>query len=68
MAHLEGETSNPKSLLLAEWSKNSTGNTGNLSPLEIEQFLDTLAEWNTYLENHVPYFRERNPEIGEYEL
>ena len=25
------------------------------------QILDTLAEWNDYLENHVPYYQE--PEI-----
>lgn len=30
--------------------------------------LDTLAEWNTFLEQHVPYFRdEQAPVIGGLE-
>lgn len=28
---------------------------------ELDNLFETLEEWNTYLENHVPYFQEPQP-------
>ena len=59
-----GPESNPKNHLLEEWEKNSKGLLSDAYNLpgssNIDQLFDTLAEWNEYLENHVPYFSERS--------
>jgi len=60
-----GITSNRQSPLLSEWHKNSNGMPKAFDTLpdgtDIEQLFDTLAEWNRFLENHVPYFQEAQP-------
>ena len=60
----KGTSSNQQSPFLKEWNKNSNGLPEGLDNLlddaDIEQLFSTLAEWNTYLENHVPYFSERS--------
>lgn len=64
MVPCSGTASNSQSPLSAEWNERSK--EGLESPyglpegMELEQLFDTLAEWNTYLENHVPYFSERS--------
>lgn len=64
MVPRSGSSSNQQSPLIKEWDKNSKGFPDGLDNLlyeaDIEQLFDTLAEWNTYLENHVPYFSERS--------
>lgn len=70
-----GNFSNPSGDLLEEWNRTCQGKIEQPleQPLELpespklEQLFDTLAEWNTYLENHVPYFSERRAEPGEIE-
>jgi len=52
LVELEGVTSN-----------SVDGVCGDLSSLlsnaqELDEIFKTLAEWNDYLENHVPYFQE----------
>ncbi|WP_316364695.1 hypothetical protein [Candidatus Thiodiazotropha sp. CDECU1] len=58
----EGPKSNCNSNLFAQWEVNSKDITealdGVLTPEDCEEVFDTLAEWNEYLEQHVPYFRE----------
>ncbi len=57
-----GKSSNSESQLLAEWKKNNKAVAGDLeSQADLEEFFETLAEWNEFLENHVPYFQE--PEL-----
>ena len=57
--------SNLESPLSKQWNKSSKGLSGELGGLlssaDIEQLFDTLAEWNTYLENHVPFFGDSLP-------
>ena len=53
----EGCKSNSKGALLAEWEANNKG----VGAEDWEAVFETLAEWNEYLENHVPYFREVQP-------
>lgn len=39
-------------------------NTSN--SIDYEEVFDMMARWNTYLENHVPYYSEGNtPDIPE---
>lgn len=60
----KGTSSNQQSPFSKEWSKSSKALHEELAILpdsvDIEQLFDTLAEWNIYLENHVPYFSERS--------
>ena len=56
-----GAISNSESQLLAEWKKIHKGelcDTKLQLDSNMEQLFETLAEWNTYLKNHVPYFQE----------
>lgn len=57
-----GTISNYKTDFMTQWESNSKGLPQELeSALTSEtctQFFDTLAEWNGYLEQHVPYFNE----------
>ena len=57
-----GATSNNENDLVAEWESNNkdikTELQTSLNPEACEELFDTLAEWNEYLENHVPYFQE----------
>jgi hypothetical protein len=59
-----GTGSNHKSPLLTEWNRNSKDYSEALDSLpeglELDQLFTTLAEWNDYLENHVPYFSEQS--------
>lgn len=59
-----GKGSNSDSSLLAAWNSINKGEL--LAPEEvftpeIEELFKTLAEWNEYLENHVPSFKEPQP-------
>ena len=62
-----GDESNPKSPLLAAWGDSKKGSLAAseiANHPDIEQLFDTLAEWNDYLENHVPYFQKpQEPEL-----
>ncbi len=62
MAGHEGPTSNCESPLLAEWNTNSKELSASPealpNDLSADQLFTTLAEWNAYLENHVPYYRD----------
>jgi len=59
----EGPKSNAEIDLTVEWE----GNNKDFIPEEkilanskaCEELFNTLAEWNSYLENHIPYFSER---------
>lgn len=54
-------SSNGVSQLLAEWNKqHKQGLTVSeiAHHRDIDKLFDTLADWNNYLENHVPYFQE----------
>ncbi len=57
----KGSPSNPDSPLLKEWKANSKGVDPGLESylgsIESDQLFDTLAEWNHYLENDVPFFK-----------
>ena len=56
-----GKPSNPESLLFAEWNRSNKGGSIDLEIVhhpDIDKLFDTLADWNNYLENHVPYFQE----------
>lgn len=57
-----GSVSNPKNRLIAEWNGNNKGVASQLEtaldPEVSEQLFDVLADWNEYLEQHVPYFQE----------
>ncbi len=57
-----GPFSNRQNPLLAEWERHCKGDfEGAASPpggADIERLFDTLAEWNEYLERHVPAFGE----------
>lgn len=58
-----GPKSNSDSTLFTQWKANSkdlpTGLESVLTTETCEEFFDTLAEWNSYLERHVPYFSEQ---------
>ena len=63
-----GPESNRNTSLLAEWEGSHKDKSGALDSLtdlsDMEQLFDTLAEWNDYLENHVPYFsKPEEPEL-----
>ena len=51
--------------LAAEWGKNNKGIASGLetvlTPQTCDELFNTLAEWNRYLEAHVPYFQESRP-------
>ena len=57
-----GPESNDQGQLLAEWVRNSKGLSGGSGDIpdgvDFDQLFTTLAEWNGYLENHVPYYRD----------
>lgn len=62
-----GPESNRERQLLAEWKDNNKGGAETpeaaFAP-DIEKLFETLAEWNDYLENHVPYFQKpQEPEL-----
>ena len=40
----------------------------SLNPETCRELFDTLARWNDYLENHVPYFSEHSEKPQEPEL
>ena len=71
MVPCSGPSSNPQSPLLKEWNRNSKNLPNELDALchsaDIDKLFDTLAEWNTYLENHVKGFKECQKEIEERE-
>jgi len=59
-----GFTSNESNPLRAAWDASEKGKSADPEDLfspEIDQLFETLAQWNEYLENHVPYFKE--PEV-----
>lgn len=60
-----GTNSNPDSLLLAEWNRKCKGVSGEPDCLpegeNIDELFDILAEWDTFLKEHVPYFQEVQP-------
>ncbi|MES9930515.1 MAG: hypothetical protein ABW158_20600 [Candidatus Thiodiazotropha sp. 6PDIVS] len=55
-----GPKSNFNSNLFTQWEANSKGFPEELDSVitleACEGVFDTLAEWNSYLEQHVPYF------------
>lgn len=64
MAPLRGKSSNS---LLADWeevSKPENPPPDTAHPPEVSmEFSETLAEWNEYLELHVPFFKEANYDL-----
>lgn len=61
-----GAASNPESRHVAERYQNNKSSSSELeSALSAESYrelFDTLARWNTYLEDHVPYFQKQPQE------
>jgi hypothetical protein len=61
-----GIISNQKSGNLPENSRNNkkseTAPSTACSAETCRELLDTLAQWNTYLEDHVPYFQSQPQE------
>lgn len=59
MVPSRGLISNPGAPVLAEQNeKHKTEDSAqeSCSAIDVEQLFNTLAEWNDYLENHVPYY------------
>ncbi|MBL1259812.1 MAG: hypothetical protein COB33_004670 [Thiotrichaceae bacterium] len=60
----ERSISNPEIDLIAKWGSNNKDFSSKLehkTPLNsdtCEELFNTLAEWNSYLEDHIPYFSE----------
>ncbi len=56
-------TSNSESQVLAEWNRNNKTSSSEektaLSTETYRELFDTLAQWNTYLEDHIPYFQKQ---------
>ena len=63
MVPASGSKSNTNFNLLAEWANNDKAIPKEIEdfpyPNDIEELFNTLGQWNTYLEQHVPYFSER---------
>lgn len=57
MVGLDGETSNPTNLSKA-WPNGSQEKSLDHDEDQFDELFTTLAEWNDYLENHVPYFQK----------
>lgn len=61
-----GINSNLKNGNLPECNGNNKVSTSELgsafSAETCRELFETLAEWNTFLENHVPYFQEQTQE------
>lgn len=57
-----GPTLNSESQLLAGQEKNNKSSSelpeSPLKPDDIEALFNTLAEWNKFLENHVPFYQK----------
>lgn len=57
-----GPKSNCNSNHFAQWEANSKDLPEEMESVltseTCEEVFDMLAEWNVYLEHHVPYFRE----------
>ena len=64
-----GTSSNPDSSLLAQWEYYSKHTdlgdeeAAEARDREITEFFETLAEWNEYLEAHVPFIKEANYDL-----
>lgn len=65
MAHFEGETSNLCDLWEFYSKHTDIGDVEAATERErqIGEFFETLAEWNTYLEAHVPFIKEANYDL-----
>jgi hypothetical protein len=68
MAGTRGSNSNPKSCLAREWNAKADDTQvecdWSSDTLKLEELFSTLAEWNEYLENHVPYFADKSMDGG----
>ncbi|MCG8317108.1 MAG: hypothetical protein MI976_28140 [Pseudomonadales bacterium] len=61
------EASNSLTDLFAAWEQYPESNPGEgaeyQSERQVQEFFETLAEWNEYLENHVPFIKEANYDL-----
>ncbi len=61
-----GATSNSEIQHLAERNQNNRASpsilVSNFTTETCQELFDTLAQWNTFLEDHVPYFQKQKQE------
>jgi len=67
-----GPISNLEIDLITKWESNSkdipSEQNSALNPQIYEQLFNILAEWNIYLESHIPYFSEDRTKPEEPQL